>query len=124
MMPLSLLRQYEQCYLAAPYTITADRAHAASEAARVAGELLLEDIVAYSPTVIGHAMVSQNDDLDVNDPELWDRFNMKAMEASDAMVILQLPGWNVSAGIAREKDYFRAEGKPVHYLDPVTLELR
>lgn len=124
MMPLALLRQYEQVYLAAPCTPNKERAAAAQESARVAGELLLEEIYTYPAAVLGHAIYEACDALDPNDPEMWERMNSRQMDNSDAMVIVEMPGWELAPGLAQEIDYCRKAGKPVHWLNPLTMELR
>lgn len=125
MMPLSILRQYEQIYLASPYSLyKPSREAAAVEVARVAGELLLEEINTYSPIAHGHALAEACDALDPNDEQLWERSNERQMENSDALVIVLMHGWDLSSGIAREIDYFREAGKPIHKLDPHKMELR
>lgn len=44
------------------------------------------------------------------------------MDASDELVIVQMPGWDDSYGIEQERKAFQAAGKPIKYLSWPTLE--
>ena len=46
------------------------------------------------------------------------------MAACDALVVAQFAGWEDSYGIAQQVNYFRDNNKPIHYLDPIRMELR
>lgn len=124
MMPLALLRQYRRVYLATPYTLFPDgHAAAHAEASRIAGELVAEGVRAFSPIAHSHSLC-QHADLDPLDHELWLEQDEAWMEICCAMVIVEFEGWENSFGIAQEADYFRAAKKPIHRLDPKTMELR
>ncbi len=125
MMPICLLSQYEDVYVATAYTLyPAGRDAAAAEAERVTSELMLEGVPAYSPIAHSHAVAKRNPDIPINDPEFWYLQNLPRMKAADAMVLVEMLGWENSVGIAMELEYFRDAGKPVHRLNPSTMELR
>jgi hypothetical protein len=125
MMPLALLRRYRKVYFATPYRSFPDGPErAAAEAARLAGELMVEGVRLFAPIPYGHAICRQCPDMDPNDQEFWDEHNTPEMEDCEAIVVAMMPGWENSAGIAGERDFFNDAGRPVHFLDPVRMELR
>ncbi len=52
----------------------------------------------------------------------WGKFDKLHLEQADLMVVLRLPGWDISVGVAEEIDIAKARGVPVYYLEEKTLE--
>lgn len=124
-MPLALLRQYKRVYLGSPYTLfPAGRDAACAAIAEIAGELMVEGVKVFSPIAHGHTINECCQALDPMDHESWLEQDEAWMEVCDALVIVELPSWENSFGIAMEADFFRQAKKPVHHLNPVTMELR
>lgn len=125
-MNLATLRErYRKGYLGTPYRqFDKGPEEAASEAARIAGELALEGVRVYSPIVYGHALVQSCPDIDPYDMEFWNEFNAVEMENCEYLLIAEMRGWNNSTGIYDEKEWFQSCGRPVFYLNPTTLEVR
>ena len=54
--------------------------------------------------------------------EPWSAFDLAMIDAADSVAVLMLAGWRESIGVQAELRHARAAGKPVVFLDPVTLE--
>jgi hypothetical protein len=48
----------------------------------------------------------------------WVSFDKAFMDICSEMVVLKIKGWNQSKGIRREIEYFKKQGKPVHFMRP------
>lgn len=124
MMPLALLRKYRCIYLASPYSLHRGGPELAyAEACKLGGDLVAEGIKIFSPIAQSYSFC-EHADLDPLDHELWLEQGEFFMAACDALVVAQFAGWEDSYGIAQEVNYFRDHNKPIHYLDPIRMELR
>jgi nucleoside 2-deoxyribosyltransferase len=122
--PLALLRKYRCIYLASPYSRYREGPEAAwVEASRLGGELVAEGVKVFSPIAHSHSLCENNSDLDPMDIDLWMEQDDFFLDVCDALVVAMFDGWDSSHGIEQEIRYFRANKKPIHYLDPVDLEL-
>jgi hypothetical protein len=119
----SRLKQYNLVYLASPYTLYHDGLDAAANAvAAVAGDLRERGVCAISPIAHSHA-VARAAGLDPTDHELWMELDRNLIRVCDALLVVCLPGWMTSKGVTEETKIFEQRGKPVHHLDPVTMEI-
>jgi hypothetical protein len=50
--------------------------------------------------------------------DVWIDFDLPFMDAAAECVVLTLPGWTESRGVAREIAHFTAQGKPVRFEEP------
>ena len=105
-------------YLGAPYT---------SPDAQIVGErvdaidtflfhALLAGADVFSPITYGHLMCLRFDL-----PRSWDfwkRFDLEMLRRSDALLVLQLPGWAASVGLGAEIQHAQEMQKPIEYIDP------
>jgi hypothetical protein len=124
MMPLALLRKYQCIYLATPYSLHRGGPEMAwAEASKLAGDLVAENVRVFSPIAHSHS-ICEHSDLDPLDHDLWLDQDEFFMNACDALVVAQFAGWENSYGIGQEVNYFRDNKKPIHYLDPLKMELR
>lgn len=99
------------CYLATPYSKFPDGIEAAFQAAcLVDGALLKLGICAYSPIAHTHP-IAQYGEIDPLDHNIWLPFDEAMMRAADAIIVAQLPGWDVSFGVAHEIEFFKNAGK-------------
>lgn len=113
-------------YLASPYSPVAvnhpqmqaqvreDRYWAAC---RAAAKLMREGRVVFCPIAHSHPI-----DLHFQAPEsgdFWQRQDAPYLEAATELVVLRLPGWEASRGIAHEIARAEERGIPVTYMDPV-----
>jgi sugar phosphate isomerase/epimerase len=106
-------------YLATPYT-HADPAvmHARFErACEHAGKLMQQGLVVFCPIAHTHPIAVRCDL--PRDWVFWRQFDEAFIAASKRVVVVKMPGWEVSAGIAAEIEIAQRLHKPVEYLDDV-----
>ena len=110
-------------YLATPYSRFRGGIDEAFVAAcRVAAELVKKGVSVYSPIAHTHP-IAVHGGIDPLDHDLWLKFDAAMMAVADCCVVAMLPSWRSSRGIGIEIASFREAGKPVFYLDPVTMEI-
>jgi hypothetical protein len=56
--------------------------------------------------------------------EYWREYDRAMLSACSSVIVLRLPGWQESAGIAGELAIARELGLPVEYIDPESEDLR
>ena len=106
-------------YLACPYTHPSiDLRIARFEAsAQAAAYLIHQGMFIYSPITMTHpidvAMATENETMG---SDYWCDFDEAFMRVCDEMIILTLPGWRESKGIAREAVFFGNAGKRIRYM--------
>ena len=105
-------------YLASPYShpdaaVREDRFRAVCEHAAA---LLRDGHLVYSPIAHSHPLAALGLP---GDWAFWADHNRAMLERSSSLVVLQLPGWERSVGVAAEVEIARALGLPVHFTPPV-----
>lgn len=112
----------EIIYLACPYShssmeVRVDRFEKSAEAAAF---LIHQGMFVYSPITMTHpidlVMAAEDETMG---SDYWVDFDEAFMEVCSEMIILTLPGWRESRGIARECEFFRKCKKPIRYLELV-----
>jgi len=117
-------------YLATPYTgyanhmrEVADRATddvllglAANRAAQEAAKLLGAGVHVYSPIVHSHVLCKSSN-LSFTDHEFWMAVDEPFMQAAIGMIVVKMPGWDASEGIAYERRRFAEMRKPILWLE-------
>jgi hypothetical protein len=88
------------------------------EACRVAAKLMNEGWTVFSPIAHSHPIAASLDPKLVCDHEFWMRQDLPILAACERMVVLRLPGWEKSRGVAAEMQFASANGIPIEYLDP------
>lgn len=117
------LQKFGLVYLGTPYSKFPDGIVAAFEqAAALTGRLLTAGVRAYSPIAHTHPIAIYGG-LDPLDHTIWLPFDAAIMEKSDAIAVAKMESWERSYGIKHEIEVFTKAGKPVFYLDPVTMEV-
>ncbi len=111
-------------YLASPYShedpdVREERFEAVCA---VAGDLMAQNIVVFSPIAHTHP-VAEHSDLDCLDADFWLKFDREFILRSDVLYVLMLDGWKESYGVNWEINFAKENNIPVGYLDPETLEL-
>lgn len=120
---MNKLKNIPLVYLATPYSKYPDGLEMAfQQAAKITGLLLARGVKVYSPITHTHP-IAIFAGLDPYNHDIWLPFDKAIMDKADAVLVCMMPSWNLSKGIAYEIDVFRAAGKPIFYLDPVTLEV-
>lgn len=105
-------------YLASPYShadpaVMEERFDAAC---RAAGSLIASGLVVYSPIAHTHPIAVR-----VDLPRAWDfwqKFDTTIIGRCSALVVLMLPGWNESRGVAAEIAIAVSLGLPISCLEP------
>jgi len=111
-------------YLCSPYTSyrNGDIWAAYQEAARIAGLLTKQGHTVYSPVVHSHplAIYAKIDPLNW---QFWMKADAPFVAACQECLVAMMEGWRESQGVTAEIAEFQRVGKPVHYVDPVTLKI-
>jgi len=105
-------------YLASPYSdpnpaVMQQRFDAVC---RYAGHLMLQGKVVYSPIAHCHPIAER-----VNLPRTWDfweKFDRGMLKRADELVVLKLPGWDTSKGVAAETSIAHDLDLHISYVDP------
>ena len=106
-------------YLATPYSGFSKGIDVAfGEAARVAATLIKRGIRVYSPIAHTHP-IAQYGKLDPLDHAIWLPADNPFMEAAVGLIVVKMPGWEESRGLRAEIKKFRANNKPVLYMEYV-----
>lgn len=107
-------------YLACPYSHASMdvRIQRFEESARAAAHLIHQGRFVYSPITMTHPIdLVMAEEGDTMGSDYWVDFDEAFMALCSEMIILCLPGWDQSRGIAREIEYFKKMSKSVHYLE-------
>ena len=104
-------------YVASPYSHpdAAVRTARYEEACRHAARLVREGRLAYSPIVHSHPLAELGLP---GDWSYWADHNRRMLAACDAVVVLALPGWKESRGVAAEVAIAADLGLPVRFEAP------
>lgn len=103
-------------YLASPYSHpdAAVRQQRFEEACRAAGSLMARGVKVFSPIAHTHPIAES-----VALPKGWDYwrdYDRAFLNVCMSMIVLCLPGWEESVGIAEEMRIMQAQGKPVSFM--------
>lgn len=106
-------------YLAGPYSHADPKVRAARFQAltQVAARLMNEGHVVHSPITHGHTIHLRH-----TMPETWDFWrvqSLRMLEQAALMVVVMIPGWEESTGVAAEIEHAEALGIPVVYVEMV-----
>ena len=108
----------KRIYLASPYSGTdqeqEERFHAVC---RVAGKLINEGHVVYSPIAHSHPIAQAFPDIGF-DWKAWKRINTTFLEWADEVWVLMIDGWEESKGIKAEMEIAKEARKPVVLIIP------
>ncbi len=104
-------------YLASPYShpdqsVRELRYHAN---VRVTAELIENGHATFSPIVHGHPLTKQGLPTEWS---YWKTYDRDFLSRCDALLVLQLDGWEESIGVNAEIDIAQQLGKPVWYHNP------
>ncbi len=116
-------------YLASPYhhDRIAVRRKRYREAVHAAAKLMAAGRRVFSPIVHNHPLVetgliTSNGDYATR-WRFWSVYDFAMLARCHGLLVLQLPGWEQSRGIAAEMKEARRLGKLVGYVDPDTLAI-
>lgn len=104
-------------YLASPYNHPDPNVMEARRASvcRKAGELIASGVAVLSPIAHNVAVIRE-----VGGETGWDRWqaqDIAMLTACDKVIVLCLPGWDESKGVAAEIEAAAQMGKPIEYIE-------
>jgi hypothetical protein len=103
-------------YLATPYSKYPDGIEAAFiDACKAAGALIKLGWNVYSPIAHTHP-IAIHAGIDPLDHAIWLPFDDAMMQAAYGILVVRMPGYDKSFGIAHEIKTFRDAGKPIRYV--------
>ena len=109
-------------YLASPYSGSVEVMQQRYEAAlRIVGILLKKREWVYSPIVHAHEIAVRY--AMPRDAKFWWEYNKTMMEAAERLLVLTLPGWRESVGVAMEVEFFSPLSKPILFVNPIDAGL-
>ena len=106
-------------YIASPYSHLSGivRYNRFIAVCRVAARLMEEGHVVFSPIAHSHPIC------EVLRPQtnpllFWMRQDLPILALAEKLVVLMLPGWDISKGVKMEMDFANEKGIPVEYMQP------
>lgn len=119
-----LRRQGGLYYIGSPYSLYMEGTDKACEdVSRLCSRLMERGLIVFSPIAHGHT-ITKCGKLDPFDGAFWIKVDEVFLSVCDALIVAELPGWKESEGVTWEIDAASEAGKPVYYINPVTLEVR
>lgn len=104
-------------YLATVYTQHPEGIDAAHmDACKASAQLMSAGVPVFCPIAHSH-YVAAHGELDPLDHELWMRADAPMMEAAGGLIVVKMPGWETSRGIAEERRSFAAAEKPILFAE-------
>ena len=104
-------------YVATNYSRHPDGLQSAfEEACRVTAELMRRGVPSLSPIAHSHPIATIGG-IDPVDHELWVRNDAPLVHAACGCLVIMMPGWMDSRGVAHEIAEFTKAGKPVLFLE-------
>jgi len=104
-------------YVATPYTKYPIGLQSAFEdACRATAELMRRGVPCLSPIAHSHPVATIGG-IDPVDHDLWVRNDAPLVHAACGCLVIMMPGWQDSRGVAHEIAEFTAAGKPVFFLE-------
>lgn len=107
-------------YLASPYTHPKEdiRLMRSLKAAKAAADLMEKGHIVYSPIVHGHEIARFLPEELALDHAFWMRQDLTMLtEWADIMMVLTIPGWQASKGIAEEMKGAREKGLVIAHIE-------
>ncbi len=118
---LTLQGESSFLYLATPYTKHPGGIEQAFDDACIAAAVLVErGVRVYCPIAHTHSLAGMSS-IDHLDHAAWLRLDYPFMVHAAGLLVVTMPGWQDSHGIAYETEVFVEQGKQIHYL-PWPLE--
>lgn len=104
-------------YLASPYTHESSRVRQNRYEAvcRVAGRLMRDGHLIFSPIAHSHA-IAEMCELPGH-WEFWQEHDRAMLSACEKLIVLKLPGWDISVGVAAEIELALSMGLPVEFME-------
>lgn len=106
-------------YLAGPYNhdLATVKDHRFRELTKHAGSLMALGVLVYSPITHNHPIALRS-----SLPgtwEFWKQFDLAVLKHCKQLIVLKLPGWETSTGVAAEIEFCQKNYIPITYVDPI-----
>lgn len=114
----SPLRDFGLVYLASPYSkYPWGLDEACRDICKISGRFILQNISIFSPIAHTHpiAMAAGIDPLDY---DIWIPADKPFVDMCEAMVVVQMSGWDTSYGVTGEIEEFEKAKKPIFSYNP------
>ncbi|CAH1658132.1 conserved hypothetical protein [Hyphomicrobiales bacterium] len=109
-------------YLGQPFTMYQHGHRAAAyDGARAAAKLVERGFRVFAPIPHSHR-IAEVGNLSQTDHALWEYQDKPFVDAASSLIVLMLPGWDQSRGLAHEIDEFEKARKPVVYVSLSDLD--
>lgn len=109
-------------YIGQPFTMYAHgHAAAAYDGATAAATLMKRGFRVFSPIVHSYR-IAQVGYLSQTDQDFWEYQDKPFVDAASSLIVLMLPGWEQSKGLAHEIDQFEKARKPIVYVSLSDLD--
>lgn len=101
-------------YMGTPYAkYEAGHNVAFEDAAEVAAKLLERGVYVFAPIVHTHPISRYVRKTSNVDHDFWIAFDISFMTPAHGMLVVKLPGWDKSRGVAWEIEFFKRRARPV-----------
>lgn len=109
-------------YLASPYTPHAGESieERVTAACQYAAKLMENGYAVFAPIPHSHAIAEHLSDARRFDHDFWMRQDLAVLRHCDRLIVLMLPGWEQSRGVAAEIREAQRLGLPIDYLHPLS----
>ena len=108
-------------FLTTPYTkFAGGTTQAAAMAILEVGRLHQAGVLVFSPVAHSHAIIEAFDDI-AGRFKAWADFDMALLRPAIGLIVLELPGWDVSEGVAASVDLAMKLEKQIVYMVPGVL---
>lgn len=107
-------------YLATPYSKQPDPEQAWQDACTAAAYLMKQNIRVFCPIAHTHAIATRGGDdlrkIATGNHDFWLAHDLPMMERCQGLIIVQMPKWDESFGVAFEIEHFEKTKKPIVYM--------
>jgi len=107
----------KKIYLAVSYSDNPRKAF--KTACRIAGRLMSEGNIVFSPISHSHPIYKRTRKLLPNDTNFWLKQDLPFIEFCDELYIVRLPGWTISRGVQAEIMRAKELNKPIIFYDVI-----
>lgn len=103
-------------YVATPYSKYPGGPYSAFvQACKATGWLIKAGFKVFSPIAHSHP-IADYAGINPFDHRIWLPADKPLMDAAQGLIVVMMPGWDVSIGVCEEITVFQGAGKPVRYL--------
>jgi hypothetical protein len=105
-------------YLASPYTsvLRSEREKRYVAACKAAAKLMQSGLAIFAP--IAHSHPIEQHFAEPEGFDFWMAQDLPILQGADKLIVLKLPGWKKSRGVAREIQEAQEIGMPIEYIEP------